>query len=305
LPATKGNLTDEAFANITYMLTHKTPMGFGLWSQIGYFYLDTMDGILDSGDIYNTLNDRIYTYDYNTSSYVQTNRKVSDELPENARIYSNISDKTFIMHDGVAYSETNYDMLYRDLVTVGTAQSITGAKTLTNTVTTHDIVPETNNAYDLGSSSNLWKRIYSNGVYVGTHEVAVAKLCGTRTTNGKWTFNVEPGMIATIKFKVEYSGLLNVQGIQAGLATRSTTDIQILDSFNLTINEVPVSSGGAIDTYNYNGYLTFISRSNTCSFTVSSKFISDNTEYGPGVVADSYSFTIEFKAYQYLPFSYI
>lgn len=305
LPKKKGSLTDEAFANITYMLTHKTPMGFGLWSQIGYFYLDTMDGILDSSDIYNTLNDRIYTYDYNTETYVQTTRKVSDELPENARIYSKISDKTFIMHDGIAYSETNYDDLYRDLVTVSTPQTIIGTKTLTNTVTTHDIVPEINNAYDLGSASNLWKNIYSNGVYIGTHEGVVSKLCGTRASNGTWSFNVVTGMIVTIKFKVDYNGRLAVQRIHSGLTTHSDSDIHVLDSLNLTIDDIPVSSGGSTDYFIYNGYLTFISRKEICKFTINSYFTSNDTSYNPGTVVNSYSFEIGFKAYQNLPFTYI
>ena len=48
------------------------------------------------------------------------------------------------------------------------AETIPGDKTFTGAVVTHDVTPETDNTYSLGSSTLAWSAIYANNVYANT-----------------------------------------------------------------------------------------------------------------------------------------
>lgn len=48
------------------------------------------------------------------------------------------------------------------------AETITGDKTFTGTVVTHNITPETDNTYSLGTSSLKWGGVYANSYYYGS-----------------------------------------------------------------------------------------------------------------------------------------
>ena len=106
LPEDKGDLDEEDYRNIKYMLSNKCQIGFGLHSQIGQFKLLEMSNIFDDLNIFDAANDVIY--EYINGSYVQTNRKVSDELEDYTRAYNKNIKKEFIYYDGVAYDEAPY-----------------------------------------------------------------------------------------------------------------------------------------------------------------------------------------------------
>lgn len=50
------------------------------------------------------------------------------------------------------------------------AETITGNKTFTGATATHDITPETDNTYSLGSSTYRWAAVYANTYYYGSTE---------------------------------------------------------------------------------------------------------------------------------------
>lgn len=100
LPSEKGSLTDDAYKNISKMLGGKSQIGFGLQSQEGKFYLMETEGLFDSTDIYDSENNEIYTYNKSTGEYVLTSRKMSDEIPDNSRIYNRTLEKYYIYCDG-------------------------------------------------------------------------------------------------------------------------------------------------------------------------------------------------------------
>lgn len=100
MPTERGSLSTEAFNNICKMLGGKSQIGFGLLSQIGDFYLEETEGLFDSTDIYDSENDEIYTYNKSTGEYILTSRKMSDEIPDNSRIYNRTLEKYYIYCDG-------------------------------------------------------------------------------------------------------------------------------------------------------------------------------------------------------------
>ena len=82
-------------------------------------------------------------------------------------------------------------------------ETITGDKTFTGAVATHNVTPETDGTYPLGTSSLRWKAIYGNTYYLGTTpfgdivthnasefaaDSAVVHLAGTETISGDKTF---------------------------------------------------------------------------------------------------------------------
>ena len=101
LPENKGDLDEEDYRNIKYMLSNKCQIGFGLHSQEGQFKLLEMSNIFDDLNIFDAANDVIY--EYINGSFVQTERKVSDELEDYTRVYNKNIKKEFIYYDGVAY----------------------------------------------------------------------------------------------------------------------------------------------------------------------------------------------------------
>ena len=108
LPETRGDLDEEDYSNIKYMLSNKCQIGFGFHSQPGQFKLLEMSNIFDDLSIFDAANDVVY--EYINGSFVQTERKVSDELENYARVYNKNIKKEFIYYDGVAYeSDTTYN----------------------------------------------------------------------------------------------------------------------------------------------------------------------------------------------------
>ena len=101
LPDDRGDLDEEDYRNIKYMLNNKCQIGFGLHSQPGQFKLLEMSNIFDDLNIFDAANDVVY--EYINGSFVQSERKVSDELEDYARVYNKNIKKEFIYYDGVAY----------------------------------------------------------------------------------------------------------------------------------------------------------------------------------------------------------
>ena len=71
--------TDEQFNNITKMLSEPSQMGFGMCSQPGYFQLLETDGIFDSSDIFDGINNVVYKFN-NTSNKWENSGKISDNI---------------------------------------------------------------------------------------------------------------------------------------------------------------------------------------------------------------------------------
>ena len=102
LPENKGDLDEEDYRNIKYMLSNKCQIGFGLHSQgAAQFKLLEMSNIFDDLNIFDAANDVIY--EYINGSFVKTDRKVSNELEDYTRVYNKNIKKEFIYYDGVAY----------------------------------------------------------------------------------------------------------------------------------------------------------------------------------------------------------
>lgn len=97
------NLDIDTYNNIRSMLLNKSNVGVSLLSQNGFMYLERFDGLFDSNDIYDTLNNVIYAYDSNNNSWYLTNRKVSDEVADYSRIYNENTEKSFAYYDEKSY----------------------------------------------------------------------------------------------------------------------------------------------------------------------------------------------------------
>ena len=97
------SLNIDAYNNIRSMLLNKSNVGVSLLSQNGFMYLERFDGLFNSNDIYDTLNNVIYAYDSNNNSWYSTNRKVSDEVADYSRIYNKNTEKTFVYYDEESY----------------------------------------------------------------------------------------------------------------------------------------------------------------------------------------------------------
>ena len=97
------NLAIDTYNNIKNMLLNKSNVGVSLLSQNGFMYLENFDGLFDSNDIYDTLNNAIYAYDSNNNSWYLTNRKVSDEVADYSRIYNENTEKSFVYYDEKSY----------------------------------------------------------------------------------------------------------------------------------------------------------------------------------------------------------
>ena len=97
------NLDIDTYNNIKNMLLNKSSVGVSLLSQNGFMYLEHFDGLFNSNDIYDTLNNVIYAYDSNNNSWYLTNRKVSDEVVDYSIIYNENTEKTFIYYDEKSY----------------------------------------------------------------------------------------------------------------------------------------------------------------------------------------------------------
>ena len=97
------NLDIDTYNNIRNMLLNKSSVGVSLLSQNGFMYLERFDGLFNSNDIYDTLNNVIYAYDSNNNSWYLTNRKVSDEVADYSRIYNENTEKSFVYYDEKSY----------------------------------------------------------------------------------------------------------------------------------------------------------------------------------------------------------
>ena len=97
------NLDIDTYNNIKNMLLNKSNVGVSLLSQNGFMYLERFDGLFDSNDIYDTLNNVIYAYDLNNNSWYLTNRKVSDEVADYSRIYNENTEKSFVYYNEKSY----------------------------------------------------------------------------------------------------------------------------------------------------------------------------------------------------------
>src|SRR5574344_107497 len=145
LPENKGNLDEEDYRNIKYMLSNKCQIGFDLHSQEGQFKLLEMSNIFDDLNIFDAANDVIY--EYINGSFVQTERKVSDELADYTRVYNKNIKKEFIYYGGVVwnnvsgepstYYATKTENALKandaDVVHIKTTESITGRKNFDTT----------------------------------------------------------------------------------------------------------------------------------------------------------------------------
>ena len=97
------NLDIDTYNNIRNMLLNKSSVGVSLLSQNGFMYLERFDGLFNSNDIYDALNNVIYAYDSNNNSWYLTNRKVSDEVADYSRIYNENTEKSFVYYDEKSY----------------------------------------------------------------------------------------------------------------------------------------------------------------------------------------------------------
>jgi len=66
--------------------------------------------------------------------------------------------------------DSDIGILQGNYVTLDTNQTITGAKTLSATLTAQNIIPSADSAYDLGSAGAKWKDLYLSGttIYLGS-----------------------------------------------------------------------------------------------------------------------------------------
>lgn len=92
---------------------------------------------------------------------------------------SHIKDGVITIN-GVSITPLTAHQSLANYVTLNTAQTISGAKTLTATLIARDINPQTNNTYTLGTSSLQWKNIYSG---LGTFSRNVTALGFAKTAS--------------------------------------------------------------------------------------------------------------------------
>ena len=156
------NLNIDTYNNIRNMLLNKSNVGVSLLSQNGFMYLENFDGLFDSNDIYDALNNAIYAYDSNNNSWYLTNRKVSDEVADYSRIYNENTEKSFVYYDEKAYMTScnsgntfnvtttagNSNLQWNSEVTLGTVGGLAiKAKLPAN--------PNTDTTYSAGSNLSL------------------------------------------------------------------------------------------------------------------------------------------------------
>ena len=125
-------------------------------------YLENFDGLFDSNDIYDTLNNAIYAYDSNNNSWYLTNRKVSDEVADYSRIYNENTEKSFVYYDEKSYMTScnsgntfnvtttagNSNLQWNTEVTLGTVGGLAIKAKLPQN-------PNTDTTYSAGTNMNL------------------------------------------------------------------------------------------------------------------------------------------------------
>ena len=126
------SLNIDTYNNIRSMLLNKSNVGVSLLSQNGFMYLERFDGLFNSNDIYDSLNNVIYAYDSNNNSWNLTNRKVSDEVADYSRIYNENTEKSFVYYDEKAYM-TSWNMYAgSNLSLSGTTLNVSSTPSFTN-----------------------------------------------------------------------------------------------------------------------------------------------------------------------------
>ena len=144
------------------MLLNKSSVGVSLLSQNGFMYLENFDGLFDSNDIYDALNNAIYAYDSNNNSWYLTNRKVSDEVADYSRIYNENTEKSFVYYDEESYMTScnsgntfnvtttagNSNLQWNSEVTLGTVGGLAIKAKLPQN-------PNTDTTYSAGSNLSL------------------------------------------------------------------------------------------------------------------------------------------------------
>ncbi len=126
------NLDIDTYNNIRKMLLNKSSVGVSLLSQNGFMYLERFDGLFDSNDIYDTLNNVIYAYDSNNNSWYLTNRKVSDEVADYSRIYNENTGKSFVYFDEKSYMTSCNIHAGSNLSLSGTTLNVSNTPSFTN-----------------------------------------------------------------------------------------------------------------------------------------------------------------------------
>ena len=156
------NLAIDTYNNIRSMLLNKSSVGVSLLSQNGFMYLENFDGLFDSNDIYDALNNAIYAYDSNNNSWYLTNRKVSDEVADYSRIYNENTEKSFVYYDEKSYMTScnsgntfnvtttagNSNLQWNSEVTLGTVGGLAIKAKLPQN-------PNTDTTYSAGSNLSL------------------------------------------------------------------------------------------------------------------------------------------------------
>lgn len=128
------NLNIDTYNNIRNMLLTKSSVGVSLLSQNGFMYLERFDGLFDSNDIYDTLNNVIYAYDSNNNSWYLTNRKVSDEVADYSRIYNENTEKSFVYYDEKSYMTSCNIYAGSNLYLSGTTFNVSSTPSFTNII---------------------------------------------------------------------------------------------------------------------------------------------------------------------------
>jgi hypothetical protein len=95
-------------------------------------YLERFDGLFNSNDIYDTLNNVIYAYNSNNNSWYLTNRKVSDEVADYSRIYNENTEKSFVYYDEKSYMTSCNMYAGSNLSLDGTALNVSSTPSFTN-----------------------------------------------------------------------------------------------------------------------------------------------------------------------------
>ena len=155
------NLAIDTYNNIRNMLLNKSSVGVSLLSQNGFMYLENFDGLFDSNDIYDALNNAIYAYDSNNNSWYLTNRKVSDEVADYSRIYNENTEKSFVYYDEKSYMTCNSGNTFNVTTTAGNSNLQWNSEVTLGTVGGLAIKaklpanPNTDTTYSAGSNLSL------------------------------------------------------------------------------------------------------------------------------------------------------
>lgn len=116
----------------------------------------------------------VYTYIFEFDAFYENliNMKFIIDLPKTTPIQMTATEYATITSLNpkepiiIADDTTTYQ-----LVDTATTQTISGAKTFTSTTTTRNILPETNNTYDLGSSSYYLKKLWTYNIGNSTSNI--------------------------------------------------------------------------------------------------------------------------------------